>query len=291
MFNVVQDEQIIQEEKTMMKRYGTRPLLLLSLFWVFGTSQAHPQAHAQGGCEHEDNPCLDTISVLEKNLNPDSIKIDTCRISPTYFQLYARKWFRVDFNEPVVDFDHFPLNTSVEYHPDLILDEYATVEEGFKTIEENYGRFLIRIGRLPDSLEDGAYLYKDGKYLTLQFECYAHVESLLADLRGLLGESLERSHWIARGGWLLGGGEDAEAEVESEVVVRITENIVWLTDRTLCATTELLRLYNIYGELVSSANTFCRGDVIEGNITTENLPSGIYFLHYQKQSFSFTIIR
>ena len=168
----------------------------------------------------------------------------------------------------------------------MILDEYATVEKGFKTIEENYGRFLIRIGGLPDSLGEGI-LIKNGQYLTLQFECYAHVESLASDLIELLG----KASWRGRGGWLLGGGEDAEAEVESEVVVRITENIVWLTDRTLCATTELLRLYNIYGELVSSANTFCRGDVIEGNITTENLPSGIYFLHYQKQSFSFTIIR
>jgi len=42
-FNMVQDEQIIQERKKMMKRYGPWRLLLLSLFWVLGSSQAHPR--------------------------------------------------------------------------------------------------------------------------------------------------------------------------------------------------------------------------------------------------------
>ncbi len=43
---MVQDEQIIQERKKMMKRYGPWRLLLLSLFWC---SEALKHIRATGG--------------------------------------------------------------------------------------------------------------------------------------------------------------------------------------------------------------------------------------------------
>src|SRR4051812_20452589 len=76
--------------------------------------------------------------------NPDSVKIDTNSASPTYLQMFGKRWFHVEFLYGSV----LPLD-SVRHDSNLVVSweridtTYAEVRASFAAIESHVGSFML----------------------------------------------------------------------------------------------------------------------------------------------------
>ena len=46
--------------------------------------------------------------------NRDSAMVDTCHTSPTYGQIYAKKWFTIDFDDYLINLPYAPADSIME---------------------------------------------------------------------------------------------------------------------------------------------------------------------------------
>jgi hypothetical protein len=81
---------------------------------------------------------FDTL-LMHRCSNPDSVRIDTCSSSPTFNQLYGKRWFYIKFTHYVIDLPQAPADTILEVSWTAIDTAYPSLRTAFAALESKYG--------------------------------------------------------------------------------------------------------------------------------------------------------
>ncbi len=111
-------------------------------------------------------------------INYDSVRVDTCVLSSTYRQLFAKQWFYLRFDHYVINVPAAPADTVLEMSWTAIDTSYSALRAEFSALEAKYGTITLK--KYAPSWADSTDAISNIFYL--RFANYACIDSVMADL-------------------------------------------------------------------------------------------------------------
>ncbi len=110
--------------------------------------------------------------------NRDSVLVDSCTGSPTYLELYATKWWVINFSYYVIKRHSAPYDTTIEMSWTAIDTAYSALRTAFSALESKYGTLHLKedYPDIVDSTVTGSDWY------FLRFDNYVCTDSVDADV-------------------------------------------------------------------------------------------------------------
>ena len=238
----------------------------------------------EGKAQFAKDSCLFDYYSADGGVNKDSIKIDTCRDSPTFGQEYFKKGFGIRLGEYI--FKISPLAIGIRYTDTIIDSKFDSIIRAFDTLQIKYSKINIRRYRYLYYYEDSLFIANP--LIVIDFYNYFPYDSVSKDL---LKIPVVKMVFTANPPYKNAIQEQTDNKKNFKILpINNFESIkVVGQPQDFADKTYNLKIFNLFGNCIKSDKVFFENNEIEVNVS--RLSSGCYFMQIDNIFSKFMIVR